>query len=210
MCLAVSAGLAVCGRSVRGGRGRRRSGPGRVRPGRLRPGRSGCRRRCAGRTRRDDARYCTRGRSPGSAPGRPRRTRQCPAVPGPPPVHDVTGIQALPAQDRALLTRPRRIVRCQDPQLVLRGERPPVGPFGQLRVRALLPLAGHTSSIAGHQRTVSRSRSRSRSPRKASPTPPSKASPRASQSRARSTPRGGQWLLRGGCLTTAWQRGRRR
>jgi hypothetical protein len=53
MYLAVWAGWAVCRRSVRGGRGRRRPGPGRGRPGRLRHGRSGRRRRCAGRARCD-------------------------------------------------------------------------------------------------------------------------------------------------------------
>jgi hypothetical protein len=37
MCRVVSAGRVACGRSVRGGRGRRRSGPGRAQPGRLRP-----------------------------------------------------------------------------------------------------------------------------------------------------------------------------
>jgi hypothetical protein len=34
------------------------------------------------------------------------------------------------------------------------GETPPAGLLGHLRIRALLPLAGHPSSIAGHQRTV--------------------------------------------------------
>src|ERR1019366_6895294 len=34
------------------------------------------------------------------------------------------------------------------------GPGPPAGLLGHLRIRALLPLAGHPSSIAGHQGTV--------------------------------------------------------
>ena len=59
------------------------------------------------------------------AAGRPRgraSAGQRPGVAGPPPLHDVAGIQALPAQDRALLTRLRRVIGGQDLQLVLRGE----------------------------------------------------------------------------------------
>jgi len=44
-------------------------------------------------------------------------------------------------------------LEADDVQLVLRGEHPPAGPLGHLRIRALL-LAGHPSSIAGHRRTV--------------------------------------------------------
>ena len=62
--------------------GRRRSGRGRGWPGRLRRCRGGRRRRCAGRARRGGARCCTRGRSPGSAPGRPRWSRSGPGNPG--------------------------------------------------------------------------------------------------------------------------------
>src|ERR1019366_10752694 len=56
-------------------------------------------------------------------------------------------------------------------------------------IRALLPLAAHPSSIAGHPGTVEHDHSHL-----------GKLSP--------SRPRGDQWLLRGGRLTTAWQRGR--
>jgi hypothetical protein len=38
------------------------------------------------------------------------------------------------------------------------------GLLGHLRIRALLPLAGHSSSIAGHQRTVTVTSGRSPSP----------------------------------------------
>src|SRR5690349_14331803 len=77
-------------------------------------------------------------------------------VPGPPPLGHVTGIQALPAQHRALLTGRRRVVLGHHVQLVLRGESPPSGLLGHLRIRALLPLAGHPSSTAGHHGTVER------------------------------------------------------
>ena len=87
-------------------------------------------------------------------PPRPRRTRQHAGVPGPPPLDHVAGIQALAAQHRALLTSWRRVIISHHVQLVLRGETPPAGPLGHLRIRALLRLAGHPSSIAGHQGTV--------------------------------------------------------
>jgi hypothetical protein len=74
-------------------------------------------------------------------------------VPRLPPLSDQAGAQALPAQDRALLTRRRRLVSGQDLLLVLRGERPPASLLGHLRIRALL-LAGHPPSISGPQGAV--------------------------------------------------------
>jgi hypothetical protein len=66
----------------------------------------------------------------------------------------MAGKQALPAQHRPRLTGCRRVILSYDVQLVLRGERPPAAPPRHLRIRALLPLAGHPSSIAGHLGTV--------------------------------------------------------
>jgi len=83
---------------------------------------------------------------------RAARPGQQAGIPGPPLVHDVTGIQALPAQDRAFLTRPRRVIRGEHIQFVLRGERPPAGPLGHLRIRTLMPLGGHPSQCHGLQR----------------------------------------------------------
>src|SRR5450631_3250643 len=60
--------------------------------------------------------------------------RPGPGVTGPPPPGDQAGVQALAAQDRALLPARCRVIRGEDLLLVLRGERPPPGPPGHLRV----------------------------------------------------------------------------
>ena len=60
-------------------------------------------------------------------------------VTGPPPLHDVAGVQALTAQQGTLLAVGGGVVGGQDLQLVLRGERAPPGPLGHLRVRPLRP-----------------------------------------------------------------------
>ena len=90
-------------------------------------------------------------------PGAPRLPQpgQRPGVAGPPPLADQAGVQAFPAQDRALFAVGRRLVSGQDCLLVLRGERSPARLPGHPWIGALL-VTGHPSSIAGNQRTVER------------------------------------------------------
>lgn len=78
---------------------------------------------------------------------RGRQPRQRASVTGPPPLHDVAGIQALTAQQRALLTLGRSFIGRQDLQLVLGGERPPLRPLGHLRIGTLRTIAIHPTRI---------------------------------------------------------------
>ena len=57
-------------------------------------------------------------------------------VTGPPPRHDVAGVQALPTQQRTLAAIGSGVVGGQDLQLVLRSERPAPGTLGHLGVGA--------------------------------------------------------------------------
>jgi hypothetical protein len=63
------------------------------------------------------------------------------------PRHDVAGIQALPTQQRTLLTIGRGVVGGQHLQLVLRRERPPPGTLRHLRVGPLSSSTIHPTRI---------------------------------------------------------------
>ena len=96
-------------------------------------------------------------RPPGGRSARPRvapltaarrgQPGQRAGVAGPPPLHDVAGVQALPAQQRALLPIRGGVVGGQDLQLVLRGERPPPGPLGHLRIGTFRSSSRHPTRI---------------------------------------------------------------
>ncbi len=75
-------------------------------------------------------------------------------VTGPAPVHDMAGVQALPAQHRTLLTVGRRVVGRQHRQLVLRGESPASGPLRHLRIWTFSTSAIHPPRICDPGRTV--------------------------------------------------------
>ena len=93
-------------------------------------------------------------------PARPRRARQYAGVPGPPPLGHMTGVQALPAQHRALLTGRRRVVLGHHVQLVLRSERPPAAPF---RAFSGSGAPAARRSPVQHRRPLGQGRARSRS-----------------------------------------------
>jgi hypothetical protein len=103
---------------------------------------------------------CTTGRSARPAGHRPAG---CEAGPSPPaPRCPETAVSARcdwnrcdwntgpPGARSPPSTRPRCVIRGGDFQLVLRGERLPMGLLGHLRIRALWPFAGDPSSIVGH------------------------------------------------------------
>src|SRR5207302_11322217 len=78
--------------------------------------------------------------SPPRARGHPGHRAR---IPGPTPLHNMAGIQALPAQQRTLLTLGGRVIRREDLQLVLRGKRPPPSPRGHLRIGTFPSSARH-------------------------------------------------------------------
>jgi len=93
------------------------------------------------------------------SPPRLGQTSQGPDITGPAPVHEMTGVQALTAQHRTLLTAGGSLIGCEDLQLVLRGERPPPGPLRHLGVRTLHIIINHQNRILDHNRGVEHSRS---------------------------------------------------
>ena len=89
-------------------------------------------------------------------PPRPRQPGQRARITSPTPLHDMTGIQPLAAQQRTLLTVGCRVVGGQNVQLVLRGKPPSPSPRGHLRIETFPSSARHPPRIyRGHVGEVS-------------------------------------------------------